>query len=143
MSTNDEASRRYFQSLTKKLVISKWMTAIVCDAAERQYSLLARQENELLKKYDAKSKRLDEFYHTLVSGKDEFHELWQIIQLVLVLSHGQASVERNFSVNEDMLLPNMKAQTLYAMKFVYDAMRSLNVKAHDFVISDRMLQFCR
>lgn len=79
----------------------------------------------------------------MLADKEQFLELWQIIRLVLILSHGQAPVERSFSVNDDILLPNMKEQTLCAMKIVYDVLHSLDIKIHEFAVSDKMLQYCR
>ena len=42
----------------------------------------------------------------MMSDKEEYQDLWHIIRVILILSHGQASVERNFSISDDMLLPN-------------------------------------
>ena len=44
-----------------------------------------------------------------------------MIKFVLVLAQGQAAVERSLSVNDDILLANMKAETLCAIKTVYGA----------------------
>ena len=63
--------------------------------------------------------------------------------MVLVLSHGQAQVERGFSVNEDMLLPNMRMETLVALKTVYDTIHSQKIKVAEFQITDRLLQYCK
>ena len=78
----------------------------------------------------------------MLADKEQFIELWQLIQLVLVTSHGQASVERSFSVNDDIMHTNMKEQTLCAMKTVYDVLKSLDIKVHEFIVSDKMLQYC-
>ena len=142
---NDNSSQRSFQTLTQKLVATKRKAVDICDMAERQYAQVARdqQKNAELQGFDPKSGRLDEFYYRMFAGKEEWKELYQIIQLVLTLSHGQASVERSFSVNEDILLPNMRAETLYAIKLVHDTIRTTGIKVHDFKVTDRMLQFCR
>jgi len=101
-------------------LIVKRKEPAVCDAAERQYGQFIREHKDQLENYDSKTQRLDEFYFGLLSEKESYRDLWTVIQLVLVLSHGQASVERSFSINEDILLPNMKAQTLYAIMFISD-----------------------
>ena len=51
----------------------------------------------------------------------------------LILSQGQESVERNFYVNDDIILPNMKAETLCAVKTVHVAIKSKDIPVHQFL----------
>jgi hypothetical protein len=44
-------------------------------------------------------------------------------QIALVISHGNASVESGFSINEDILVENMKERTIIAQRTIYDAIR--------------------
>ena len=46
--------------------------------------------------------------------------LWEVIQLLLTLSHGQAAVERGFSVNSSLVQPNLKSHSLVAQRMIYD-----------------------
>ena len=39
----------------------------------------------------------------------------------MVLSHGNARVESGFSINDDMLLPNMLSESIIAQRIVYEA----------------------
>lgn len=131
-----------FRAITAKLVASKRFTVAICDEAEGQYKKLARDEKEQLVKFDPKTERLDEFYHAMLNNKQEFTELWKVVQLILVISHGQAQVERSFSVNDDILSTNMKTQTLCAIKLVHDTLKSQDVKVHQYEVPDKMLQYC-
>ena len=140
MAEHAESVRTSFQTITKKLVAAKLRSAEQCDAAERQLGRLLREKEDILKSYDAKNQRLDEFFYTMLADKPEFLQLWEIIKLALIISHGQATVERSFSINDDILVTNMRAQTLCAMKTVYDALQS--IKVHEFEVTDRMLQYC-
>ena len=45
--------------------------------------------------------RLDTFLHSHLAGDKQYGELWLIIKHLLLLSHGQATVERGFSVNRE------------------------------------------
>jgi len=45
---------------------------------------------------------LNTFYFNLLGFDDNNAELWSIVKLVLMLSHGNASIESGFSVNNDM-----------------------------------------
>ena len=42
-------------------------------------------------------------------------EMLEVVKLVLVLSHGQVTVERGFSVNKKAEVENLKGHTLIAM----------------------------
>lgn len=46
--------------------------------------------------------------------------------MALSLSHGNASVESGFSVNEDLLVENLQESSLINQRIVYDA-----IKFHD------------
>lgn len=48
---------------------------------------------------------------------------FHILQILLVISHGNASVESGFSINEDLLVENMKERTIVAQRVVYDAIK--------------------
>ncbi|XP_063753652.1 uncharacterized protein LOC134873747 isoform X2 [Eleginops maclovinus] len=63
-------------------------------------------------------KRLDVFLHGFI-GK-AYPDLWAFCKTLLLLSHGQASVERGFSVNKEIKTENMQEETLVAHRLVYD-----------------------
>ena len=54
------------------------------------------------------------------------------MQLILTLSHGQATVERGFSVNKEVLAPSLQEAILQAVK----------CKVADFVVNDALLSSC-
>lgn len=66
--------------------------------------------------------RLDDFYFDVLSlqTKSEFQKPFPTFLLLFTLSHGQASVERGFSVNNDMLVINLKKDSLVALCLVQD-----------------------
>jgi len=41
---------------------------------------------------------------------------WSVCELALLLSHGQASIERGFSVNKELVVENQSEQTLAARR---------------------------
>ena len=45
--------------------------------------------------------RVDSLMHETLAGKDMYRKLFSVIRMLLVLSHGQASVERGFSSNKE------------------------------------------
>ena len=44
--------------------------------------------------------RVDILMHETMAGKDIYSELWNVVRMLLVLSHGQAAVERCISINK-------------------------------------------
>ena len=64
--------------------------------------------------------RLDRLYYLLLNGKEKFTKLWRIINVLLLLSHGQATVERGFSVNRDTTQTNISQKVLISKRIIKD-----------------------
>ncbi|KAH8040767.1 hypothetical protein HPB51_012937 [Rhipicephalus microplus] len=69
--------------------------------------LLHEQEHKL-RQYNKSVDWLHEFYLDLLKFSSSYSELWSIVKLLLVLSHGQATVEQGFSVNRLVCVENLK-----------------------------------
>ena len=54
-----------------------------------------------------------------------YQKLFKVVQLLLVLSHGQASVERGFSVNKELEVENLANQSLVAQHLVCDHINAI------------------
>ena len=94
----------------------KWLSAVVADKAKAQFSQLCSRASEewlqMFKSFDWNKERLEVFYHKAIGSKEEFKEIWSVFQTVFILSHGNARVESGFSVNADMLVENLKEESL-------------------------------
>ena len=67
--------------------------------------------------------RLDEFYWNYM--KDAKHsKVWEVFRIIFTLSHGQAAVERGFSVNSKLLVENLQEKTLVSSCYVYNSVKS-------------------
>ena len=75
--------------------------------------------------------RLDSFLCDTLSKDEEFKELWSTLQILLTLSHSQAAVERRFSVDKEVLAPNMQEMNLKAIRPVHSSVASLKIKTSD------------
>ncbi|KAF4109693.1 uncharacterized protein LOC131545972 [Onychostoma macrolepis] len=62
--------------------------------------------------------RLDVFQHGLLC--QSYPELWTFCKKLLLLSHGQATVERGFSVNKEVEADNMQEDTVVAQRMMCD-----------------------
>ena len=67
------------------------------------------------------SRRLDTFLGNYMQDHILFAKLWDIFKMLLTISHGQASVERGYSVNKDMLIENLLETTVVALRTVHDS----------------------
>ena len=75
--------------------------------------------------YDRSNKRLDDFYFRDINIT-KYPDLAFVVKLVLTLSHGQASVERGFSVDKAIITNNPRphnAQITSNLKVAYKSAR--------------------
>ena len=75
--------------------------------------------------FDSSHDRLDSLLYKFMNG-DAYKNLLEVVKLVLVLSHGQAAVERGFSVNKEAEVENLKGHTLIVMRTVIDHVNSVD-----------------
>ena len=66
-----------------------------------------------------------------------------MVCFLLVLSHGQAKVERGFSINKDILVENQKEKSLIAQRRVFDHVASLKVPLEDMELSRGLINAMR
>ena len=71
------------------------------------------------------SDRLDNIYFQLLSGNHIYAKLWPVVKMLLLLSHGQASVERGFSINNTVADVNLSASNLIARRLVKDHVNAI------------------
>jgi len=93
-----ETSVRKLSTVLRLLVESGRIEEQSCDGVLREFgnfydhNLMCASDS--FRNFNPQMGRLDEFYNEHLSNKAEFRHLWKVVKLVLVLSHGQASVER-------------------------------------------------
>jgi hypothetical protein len=72
------------------------------------------------------------------STKKLFNELFDVVKLSLIMSHGNATVESGFSINKQILVGNLNEHTLVCQRQVYDAIYSTggvtNLQINDKII---------
>lgn len=64
-------------------------------------------------------------FHELTANKEEYSTVNKLMRIVFVLSHGQAAVERGFSVNKEIEVENMSLKTLKAQRVICDHVQSV------------------
>ena len=111
----------HFNDLVTELYDDKWLTILQAENAEKQYKELVNNNDFLseAKKFDIMNDRVDEFYSRILDSS-KTTELERVVRFVNIISHGNARVEGGFSINDDILLPNMAEETVVAQRIVYE-----------------------
>ena len=89
--------------------------------------------------FNKKEHRLDEFFFSAVKVQNH-KNLAFILKIVLTLSHGQAAVQRGFSVSKAALDVNMQENSLIARKLIRDHMSSSNLKPQCMEVPNPMIR---
>lgn len=118
-----------------------WMSGLEAERAHRSYIHVCKlgPAQARLRDFDRKEQRLDTLWIGLCQGHEE---LLSLVKIVLCLSHGNATVERGFSINKECLVENLKEESLIAQRVVYDAVSEAGGVAN-VDITDRMVQMVR
>lgn len=99
---------------------------------------------EKLKSFDRSKNRLDRFWFDLIMncGISEYSHLLYFVKTVMILSHGNAAVERGFSMNKGCLVENLHEKSLIAQRTIYDA---VNVRGgvQNFVVTKDLIHAAR
>ncbi|CAM4635460.1 unnamed protein product [Leuciscus chuanchicus] len=143
MVTETEHAIAMFEKLLQVILNAGWCTASECDKILAQYKIFSVNASANLKaefQDFSYSCRLEEFFGRFISGRAENAALWDMMKCLLTLSHGQAAVERGYSVNKDMLVENLKERSLIALRLVQDAMAE---RAVDEALPKDLIQHCK
>ena len=83
--------------------------------------------------------RLDHFYFRTIDIS-KYEKLAFVMQLIFTLSHGQAAVERGFSINNSVSDTNMKPETIISKRIIRDHMLAHSVKPHTIEMSSALVK---
>ena len=97
------------------------------------------RRNEKITLFNRKSDRLDKMFHSILHDSKDAKLLWNIVRILLTLSHGQASVERGFSINKEASVVNLGQQNLIAKRVIKDYVYH-NGGVKNIVLSESLLK---
>ena len=104
MVNDKEKYVNHFDRLVDKLYNLKWITAKDVDEAKKEYfkfiTAVQNEHKDAFLTFDENKVRLDSFFCDFMHGNTKFRKCWDVVKLVFPISHGQAAVERGFSVNK-------------------------------------------
>ena len=113
-SVSDEVLGKGFDKVLEHLDESGWISSTMADRVQSEYRILIKDRNVMNKmsSFDISSDRVDQLYFSLINNERKNlyeirKDLYEIIKLCMILSHGNARVEAGFSINEQILEVNM------------------------------------
>ena len=131
---------RCFSKFQKQLVEEKWKTNQQADSELAQFKKLMSEAKkyhyERFATYSFTQKRLDKFFSKLLENKEEYEQFSTTSKMLLTLSYGQATVDRGFSVNKEVLNPNLQEMGLRAIRLIYSSLSTEKTKLAEFHISE-------
>ena len=118
-----------FEKILQILMNGNWRSAGECDELLSKYKVFLvqmKQDHAVdFRDFTPDSRRLDTFLGNYMQDHIQFAKLWDIFKMLLTILHGQASVERGYSVNKDMLIENLHEKTGVALHTVHDSISTL------------------
>ena len=92
--------------------------------------------------FNIEKDRLDTFLAAHVYGVEKFSALWNVMMFVFTMFYGQSNVERGFNINDDIVVENLKKESLIAQQLIYDHIHVKVVGVHDIVLTDKLRSSC-
>lgn len=129
MVSSGDACKVKLKKVLDYLVTCNRVKERECDEIIRQYSdfidcTIPFVGTEKFSGFNPNNDRVDEFF-SICMNQDQHQKLFDIVKLCLVLSHGQATVERGFSVNKEVEVENLKEHSTIAQRMICDYVKSV------------------
>ena len=95
--------------------------------------------NLTFNEFEESKNLLDSFLWKNMRSDSNYKSIWSIVKIILVLSHGQATVEQGFSENKMLLVENLDMENLIAQRLICHYMKRKNFEPHNFPISKNLI----
>ena len=111
-----------FRKVLQLMVDIRRMKITDCDATQEEFSTFPRAAKNVpeVRVFNKAKSRVDKLYYSVMGTNEEYKKVWSVVLKLLLLSHGQASVERSFSINKKITTQNLSEDTLIAKRSIKD-----------------------
>ncbi|CAI6352627.1 unnamed protein product [Macrosiphum euphorbiae] len=125
IASNFKISLRRLKNTLEIFVDNNLISGCAADRVEREFIKLFNNSQfiERCKNY-LKTDRLDEFWTNLPSMCNLSVETMRFLKTIFILFHGNAAVERGFSINKECISENMKEDSLIGQRHVWSAINA-------------------
>lgn len=124
MKSEPQICSAAFEKLLRTVSDAKWIQEMQCQQALDEFKTFLKQCDSSFAEFNILTERLDDFLVEKMSKSILYRNLWPVVRKLLLLSHGQASVERGFSINKNAVADNQTEQSLIARRVVKDFIQS-------------------
>lgn len=121
MIMHSDRCKEKFKNILKLLVSCNRINIKDCDDIQCQYEHFvqeAKHSEEM--RFSPDHDRLDKFYFDKMKDNEKYCKVWKVVSILLLLSHGQATVERGFSINKEVSEVNLSENNLIAQRVIKD-----------------------
>ena len=99
--------------------------------------------------YNMANDYLDQFFGKFLNSLDKYKYLWKVMQIVFFLTLSiwvwlLGTTKASFSINKEMVIENLEAESLCSRHLVYDYIKATPRKEiHEIEIGNKMLLLCK
>ena len=72
-------------------------------------------------------------------GNVRYGKCWTVFKIVFTLSHGQVAVEREFSVNKELLFENLQQTSVISQRLIYDYVFDFSKSTSEIPLTNKIL----
>jgi hypothetical protein len=129
-----------FKHVVNSLVEAKRLECDAVDSVRETFNNFVKKVKDLpeFTNFDRKTTKVDQF---LFEKCQDYPELWRVIKGLLLLSHGQAAIERGFSVNKRVIRENQTQECLISLRIVKDHLAHVGGLSK-LNVGDELLTYC-
>ena len=142
-----DSCQKLFNHILQKLVNTQHISSEFVDESKVQYAAflqnIVKADKTNFQNYSTDDNKLDEFFIGYVEDHARYNKFAEIMKIVFTLSHGQASVERGFSVSKNLLVENLQESSLIAQLRVVDYMDANCYEPYHFPMKKDLIQSVR
>ena len=129
MAKDEDLSVSKLKKVLNTLVETNHIREDICDDVIKQYQkfvcdIVTSRKVEFAE-FNCTESRLDTLFHKTMNKNKEYDKLWMVVSMLLLLSHGNASVERGFSVNRNIEIENLGEKSYVAQRLICDHLKAV------------------
>ena len=84
--------------------------------------------------------RVDTLFSITMGSSKLCTNLWDFVKMFLILHHGQSAIERGFNINKQLLVENLKPESLVALGRIEDRMRYSEQSPETIKVPNKIIQ---
>lgn len=124
MASEKESCVNKMKRILEILVEARRLKSAECDEVTYQFGQFLDycEDNPDFENFDPSepTSRVDTLLYEHMAGDKQLAKVWSVVKLLLLMSHGQATVERGFSVNKEVAVENLTERSLIAQRIIND-----------------------